>query len=53
MLTLPNLDKLKGATSDKDIAFLKSASSALNLNMSEKEFDQTLKDVKEKFQNML
>jgi hypothetical protein len=25
----------------------------LNLNMSEKEFDQTLKDVKEKFQNML
>lgn len=53
MLTLPNLDKLKGAMSDKDIAFLKSASSALNLNMSEKEFDQTLKDVKEKFQNML
>ena len=53
MLTLPNLDKLKGAMSDKDIAFLKSASSALSLNMSESEFDTTLKQVKEKFQNML
>lgn len=53
MLTLPNLDKLKGAMSDKDIAFLKSASSALSLNMSEAEFDTTLKQVKEKFQNML
>lgn len=53
MLTLPNLDKLKGAMSDKDIAFLRNASTALSLNMTEKEFDKTLKDVKEKFQSML
>lgn len=53
MLTLPNLDKLKGAMSDKDIAFLRNASTALSLNMTEKEFDKTLKDVKEKFQGML
>ena len=53
MLTLPNLDKLKWAMSDKDIAFLRNASTSLSLNMSEKEFDKTLKQVKEKFNNML
>lgn len=53
LITLPNLDKLKGAMSDKDIAFLKSAATSLTLNMSEKEFDKTLEEVKEKYQNML
>lgn len=53
LLTLPNLDKLKGAMSDKDIAFLKSAATSLNLDMTEAEFDKTLKAVKEKYQKML
>lgn len=39
--------------SDKDIAFLRNASTSLSLNMSEKEFDKTLQQVKEKFNNML
>lgn len=52
-LTLPNLDKLKGAMSDKDIQFLRNTSAALSLDMSEAEFDKSLKQVKEKFQNML
>lgn len=39
--------------SDKDIQFLRNTSAALSLDMSEAEFDKSLKQVKEKFQNML
>lgn len=53
LITLPNLDKLKGAMSDKDIAFLKSAATSLSLDMSEAEFDKTLKAVKDKYETML
>lgn len=44
-LTLPNLDKLKGAMSDNDIRFIKSASSALNTDMREDEFLETLDEI--------
>lgn len=41
-LTMNNLDKLKGAVSDKDIAFLKSASTTLDRAQDEKEFRREL-----------
>lgn len=44
-LTLDNLKLLKGAMSDKDLAFLQSVGSSLNTNMSEKEFNKELDKV--------
>lgn len=44
-LALTNIDKLKGAMSDKDIEFLRNTGSALNLNMSEEAFNEELAKV--------
>jgi len=44
-LTLDNLKYLKGPTSDKDIVFITSASTALNRNMSPKLYQKTLNDI--------
>ena len=41
-LASANLDKLKGAMSDKDIQFLRNIGTALNLSMSEEAFDTEL-----------
>lgn len=38
MMALPNLDKLKGAMSDKDVAFLKNISANLNRDQKESDF---------------
>jgi hypothetical protein len=37
-IVLPNLELLKGAMSDNDIKFIRSAGTAAGLNMSEKAF---------------
>ena len=37
-LALGNIDKLKGAMSDKDIEFLRNTASSIRLNLSEKQF---------------
>lgn len=47
LLTLQNLGYLKGAMSDKDVAFITSASTALNTKMSEKAFNEELTKIKE------
>ena len=52
-LALPNLDKMKGAMSDKDIQFLRNTASALSLNMSETEFRNTLEKLKQKYSSLL
>jgi hypothetical protein len=44
-LTLENLKYLKGPTSDKDIVFITSASSALNRNTSPKQYKETLQAI--------
>lgn len=44
-LTLDNLKLLKGAMSDKDLAFLQAVGSSLNTNMSETEFNKELDKV--------
>lgn len=44
-LTLENLKLLKGAMSDKDLAFLNSIGSSLNVNMSEEQFNKELDKV--------
>lgn len=44
-LASANLDKLKGAMSDKDIEFLRNIGTALSLDMPEKSFDAELKKV--------
>lgn len=49
-LTIDNLKLLKGAMSDKDLAFLQSAGSSLNVNMSEKEFNNELDRIITKFE---
>lgn len=41
-LAAGNLDKLKGAMSDKDIVFLQKINTSLDLGMTEKAFDQEL-----------
>ena len=41
-LASANLDKIKGAMSDKDIEFLRNIGTALNTNMSENAFDKEL-----------
>jgi len=50
-LTLNNLSFLKGAMSDKDIAFITQASSSLNENMSESQFKKELINIQGKFTN--
>lgn len=44
-LAASNLDKIKGAMSDKDIEFLRNIGTALNLDMGEKAFDIELEKV--------
>lgn len=46
-LASANLDKIKGAMSDKDIEFLRNIGTALNPNMSEEAFDTELEKIKE------
>lgn len=46
-LASANLDKLKGAMSDKDIMFLRNIGTALTLDMPESAFDAELKKVQE------
>lgn len=48
-LALENLSLLKGPMSDKDVAFIKEASSGLNTNMSEQGFKDRLTEIKNKF----
>lgn len=50
-LTLNNLGFLKGAMSDKDIAFITAASSSLNDNMSESQFKKELINIQGAFTN--
>jgi len=52
-LALSNIDKLKGAMSDKDIEFLRNTASSLNLDMSEGEFKKRLGELKTKYNNIL
>lgn len=47
LLTLDNLKYLKGPTSDKDIVFLTSASTALNRNQSVPEYTKTLTNIRD------
>lgn len=49
-LTLDNLSMLKGAMSDKDLAFLQAIGSSLDTNMSEVEFDKELTRIVNKFE---
>jgi hypothetical protein len=46
MLALPNLEKLKGAMSDKDIMFLRNIGTRLNTGMSEEAFKKELDNIK-------
>ena len=48
MLPILSSGVLKGAMSDKDIEFLKSAATSLNLDMSEAKFRQTLDEIEKK-----
>lgn len=48
LLTLDNLKMLKGAMSDKDLAFLLSVGTSLNTNMSKEAFAAELTKIKEK-----
>lgn len=50
---LPNLGKLKGALSDKDIQFLKDSASPLGVDMSEKEFINNINGIKRKLEEKL
>lgn len=52
-LAFANLDKMKGAMSDKDIEFLRNTAWAINLDMSEKTFKKNLADIKKKYINLL
>ncbi|WP_395019794.1 hypothetical protein [Dongia sp.] len=50
-LTLDNLKLLKGAMSDKDLLFLNSIGSSLNVNMSEEQFNSELDKIIKKFED--
>lgn len=52
-LAIPLLEKLKGPLSDNDLKFLKSASTALKLNMDEESFDAELQKLKKKYTEIL
>lgn len=47
-LVLPNLGNLKGAMSDKDIEFLRNTASSLNVDGTEKQFIDSLKEIQKK-----
>lgn len=47
LLTLENMGIMKGVLSDSDMKVIQQASTALNRNMSESEFDKELKKVKD------
>ena len=51
-LAASNLDKLKGAMSDKDIEFLRNIGTALNESMSESAFDAELNKVQKTMANV-
>lgn len=53
LITLPSLESLKGAMSDKDIQFLRNSATALDLSMSEKEFIKTVKWMQDKYREVL
>lgn len=48
LIALPNLEKLKGPMSDKDIAFVRSIGTSLNLNMNEAAFKAELDKIIQK-----
>lgn len=48
-VAIENLSLLKGPMSDKDVQFIKQASSGLNTNMSEQGFKARLQQLKDKF----
>lgn len=50
LLTLDNLKLLKGAMSDKDLAFLLSVGTSLNTNMSKEAFNKELANIQQKLQ---
>lgn len=52
MLALPNLEKLKGSMSDKDVEFIKNISTSLDRSMSEKAFKDELLRVQDIFTNV-
>lgn len=52
-LALPNLGQLKGPMSDKDVEFIRSASSGLDMDMGEEEFKSTLNEIKRRYQMIL
>jgi len=51
-VAIENLSLLKGPMSDKDVQFIKQASSGLNTNMSEEGFKARLQQLKDKFQEI-
>lgn len=51
-VAIENLSLLKGPMSDKDVAFIKEASSGLNTNMSEQGFRDRLNLLRNKFQEI-
>jgi hypothetical protein len=53
ILTLTNLGKLKGALSDKDMEVLRSAATALNTKMPEKDFNSELAKIEQKMHAVL
>ena len=52
-LASANLDKLKGAMSDKDIEFLRNIGTKLSLGMTEEAFDAELKKLDNKMNDVL
>jgi hypothetical protein len=51
-LALPNLSSLKGATSDKDILFLKNIATSLSVGTDEKTFKEELVNVENSLRNI-
>lgn len=52
LLAMANLDKIKGAMSDKDIEFLRNTATYLSTDLSETEFEKTLTEIKNKYANI-
>ena len=52
-LAMTNLDKLKGAMSDKDIEFLRNTAAAISLDNSEDFFMEQLKELKKKYEDKI
>lgn len=53
MLALPNLERLKGPLSDKDVLFLQNIGSRLSPDMKEKDFDRELNNIISKMNSKL